>query len=56
MKGILISNIGNRNIKLNGEFLTHALSEEQKPINETFRSITKGLLDLVPMGWVTLKY
>lgn len=47
MKGILISNIGNRNLKLNGEFLTKTFSDKQSPVNETFRSITKGLLDKI---------
>lgn len=47
MKGILISNIGNRNLKLNGEFLTKTFSDKQSPVNETFRSITKSILDKI---------
>lgn len=45
MKSILIANIGNRNVKYKGKFISNYLHENKDSSVEDFRSFTRAMLD-----------
>lgn len=55
MKSILLANIGNRNLKYDGAFLTKGLSDKPFAGNESFREKTKVLLSSLEAGEKTEK-
>ena len=50
MKSILLANIGNRNLKYEGAFLTKVFSDKSLSGNESFRERTKALLSSLDAG------